>query len=287
MKIEKNKSLKNLTTFKIGGKADFFVEAKNNNDILKAVNFAKKQKIPSVLIGNGSNILINDRGFRGLVIKIQNTNCKIQNSLLICEAGVTLAKITQIAMKNGLTGVEFLLGIPGSLGGAIVGNAGTKKKSISDIIESVKILNNKGVIDVPKDYFDFSYRDSKIKKNNDIILEATLKLKKIANREKIKTLYHKFIKLRVNQPKGYSAGSIFKNPPNFKAGELIEKCQLKGLRKGDAEVSRKHANFIINLGKATALDVNYLITKIQKEVLNKFGVQLVREIRYLDQKGWK
>lgn len=287
MKILKNKILKKYTTFRIGGKADFFAEPESIDEIIKAVQFAKEKKIPFVVMGNGSNILVNDKGYRGLVIKMKNEKLKIKNDLMVCEAGVPLSRIINEALKHKLSGTEFLAGIPGTLGGAIVGNAGTSNKRISDILESVKLLKSNGkIIETKKDYFKFGYRESKIKKNGDIILEAILKLKK-NDKKIIQKNITKIIKKREKQPYGYSAGSVFKNPEKYKAAELIEKAGLKDRKKGDAQISKEHANFIINLEKATSSDVKYLINEVRKEVLNKFSVQLEREIRYLNKRGWR
>ena len=286
MKIIKNKNLKEYTTFKIGGKANFFVDAKSINDIVNAVSFARNRNISFVILGNGSNILVDDKGYRGMVIKVANLGCRINGNMLECQAGTPLSYLVSRAASNSLSGVECLVGIPGTLGGAIVGNAGTKNKSISKIIRSVKILQNGKIKEVENSYFKFSYRDSKIKKTNDVILAATLELKK-SDKTQIEKIQSKILKLRKNQPKGYSAGSIFKNPKKIKVGELIEKAGLKGLERGGAQISSKHANFIINKGKATSSDIKYLISKIQKDVFLKFGVLIEREIRYLGEKGWE
>lgn len=286
MKIEKNKKLKNYTTIRIGGKADFFVDAKSINDVLKAEEFARRKKIPLAVIGWGSNILISDKGFRGLVIKMDYKFCDVKDNKITCGAGAPLVQLLSLALENNLGGTEFLAGIPGTLGGAIAGNAGTGSKNISQIIESVKVLKNNELIKVKPNYFNFGYRESKIKTGEDIILEATLKLKK-SDKKKIKKEVTNLLKKRLNQPKGFSAGSIFKNPKNYYAGQLIEKVGLKGENKGKAQISTEHGNFIINLGGATAENIKYLIKKVQKEVMNKFGVQLDREIRFLEERGWR
>ena len=287
MKIEKSKILKNYTTFRIGGKADFFVDAKSIIDVLKAKEFAKSKKIPLVVIGKGSNILIGNKGFRGLVLKINYKDCHTEKNRITCGAGISLAQLLSLARDYNLGGAEFLAGIPGTLGGAVAGNAGTGSKSISQIVESVKILKNNGLIIKAKpSYFNFGYRESKIKKEKDIILEATLSLKK-SDKKKIKNKIKNILKKRKNQPKEFSAGSVFKNLKNYYAGELIAKAGLQGESRGKAQISKEHGNFIINLGKAKTEDVKYLIKKIQKKVMNKFGVQLNREIRFLEEKGWR
>lgn len=287
MKIEKNKNLKKYTTFRVGGKADFFINAETTKEVIEAVDFAKTKKLPLAIIGNGSNILVNDKGFRGVVIKISNKECEIFENEAICGAGITLSELLAKVNKKGLGGIEFLWGIPGTLGGAIVGNAGSGKDEIKNYIKSVKIIEGTGNIrNVTAEELGFNYRESRLKNTNQVIIEATLILKKI-NNEQVKKIVSKLVQKRAKQPKGYCAGSIFKNPKNNYAGRLIEKAGLKGEKRGEAQISPEHANFIINLGGARAEDIKYLITKIQKEVSAKFGIKLEREIRYLDERGWR
>jgi len=286
MKIVKNKSLCNYTSFRIGGEADYFAEVNSNGDILKAVNFAQKKNIPYVAIGNGSNILVNDKGYRGLIIKISNINCiNIEKDKITCSAGLPLSKLLQEVKNNNLGDIEFLIGIPGTVGGAVVGNAGMKNKHISNILYKAELLKSNGkIIEVDKSYFGFGYRESNLKNNKDILLEATFKLKKISKKIPDK-ITKAVIKNRVNQPIGYSAGSIFKNPKSMFAGKIIEDLGMKGKKKNNAQISQIHANFIINLGGAKAADVKYLINQIKRKTMNKYGIHLDREIRYLEERG--
>jgi len=286
MKFQRNISLAKYTTFRIGGQAKYFFIAKTKKDLILAIQEAKRKKLPFFILGNGSNVLISDKGFDGLVIKIQNSKFKIQNSKIIAEAGVYLGKLVNESAVKGLSGLEWAIGIPGTVGGAVYGNAGAFKKSMGDVVEEVelydtknqefKILKNKNC--------KFDYRDSIFKHNkNLIIVSATIKLKKSNKKETKKKIKEYLNYKRKTQPLSFhSAGSIFKNSKNFSAAELIERCNLKGKKIGKAKISEKHANFIINLGGAKAKDVIKLINLIKKSVKNKFGIILKEEIQYLD-----
>ena len=256
--IKRNVSLKEFTTFRIGGKAKYFFVAKNEKELIEAVRFAKDNKLPFFILGGGSNLLVSDKGFKGLVIK----------------AGRPLA----LYVSKGL---EWAAGIPGTVEGAVFGNAGAFRGSMKDEVEAVKVFNvktEKTSVFENKDC-KFAYRSSIFKKKkNLIILSVKIKSKKI-NSNKIKE-YLKIKKER--QPLGYpSAGSIFKNPLNYSAAELIEKCGLKGKKIGGAKISEKHANFIVNLSKARSKDVKSLINLVKKEVKKKFKINLEEEIQFL------
>ncbi len=283
--VRQNVSLGNYTTFKIGGKAKYFFMAKNKDGLISAILVAKKLKSPFFILGNGSNLLVSDKGFEGLVIKLQVTSCKLRGNMIHAEAGVSLSQLLNIALKNNLSGLEWAVGIPGTLGGAIFGNAGAFGKSIGDNIKEVvafdikdkkiKILKNKEC--------KFNYRESVFKKkNNLIILSAKIELKK-NNKKEIRNKIKEYLDYRKrHQPLNFpSIGSIFKNPKGFSAGYLIEKCGLKGKKIGNVKISEKHANFIINLGKGKATDVKKLINLAKKKVKEKFGISLKEEIIYL------
>jgi UDP-N-acetylmuramate dehydrogenase len=309
--VQRNVFLKNYTTFKIGGKAKYFFAAKNKEGLIKAVSMAKKFELPFFILGGGSNLLVADEGFKGLVIKLQITNYKLQikskclNPKIYVEAGVSLASLVSEATKNNLTGLEWAAGIPGTIGGAIYGNAGAFEKSIGDVVKSVEVLDiqrskfpisnfqfpNKFQIPNPKFKTKilknrdckFGYRDSIFKHNrNLIILSAEFQLKKGKKRE-IERKIKEFLDYRMEtQPLSFpSAGSVFKNPSGFSVAWLIEKCGLKGKMIGKAKISEKHANFIINLGGAKAKDVKKLINLIKKKVKKNFGITLEEEIQYL------
>ena len=310
-KIQENISLAGHTTFKIGGPARYFFVAENAEEIKKAVRAAKEFNLHYFILGGGSNVLVSDKGFNGLIIKIQNSKFKIQNSKIIyAEAGMSLGKLVEYSVSKGLTGLEWAAGIPGTIGGAICGNAGAFGKSISETIIGVQALacSEKDNIKIKK-YINkdlkFGYRDSIFKhKKNLIILSAEFKLKK-GDKKKNREITAEYLEQRrESQPLEYpSAGSVFKNLkfeienlkllnkyPQLKkfskhgmipAGWLIEECGLAGKKIGRAMVSEKHANFIVNLGKAKAEDVVILISLIKQKIRNKFGIQLQEEIEYI------
>jgi UDP-N-acetylmuramate dehydrogenase len=305
LKIRENVLLRDYTTFKIGGPARYFFVAKSKEDLKNAILWAKKKKLPFFILGGGSNVLFSDKGFNGLVIKLQNTQYEIRNTNVIAGAGVPLQKLVLEAVKKGLSGLENLAGIPGTLGGAIWGNAGAFGREIKDVVEEVEILRINGLTSwriekLKNKDCKFGYRDSIFKrKKNWIIWEATLKLEK-GNKKEIEEKIKGILKLRKEkQPLEFpSAGSVFKNVPiekvpkkiqeKFKgkikdgflpAGVLIEAARLKGFQIGGAKISEKHANFIVNVGNAKASDVKELIEKIKKEIKKKFKIQLEEEIK--------
>lgn len=268
------------TTFKIGGIADLFYEAKEEEEIVRAVKLARKLKIPYFILGGGSNLLISDEGFRGLVIKINNKKLEINNNGKIkVDAGVPLSKLVEEVKKKSLTGLEFAVGIPGTVGGAIWGNAGAFQQSIGELVSRLKILNEEGRIKwLRLKDCQFSYRQSRFKSSKEVILEVELKLKKGKRKEIEKKMAENLTK-RLSQPKEPSAGCVFVNPKPLVAGKLIQECGLKGKRVGDAQISSLHGNFIVNLGKARASEVIKLIKLIKEKVKEKFGVILQEEIQ--------
>jgi UDP-N-acetylmuramate dehydrogenase len=285
--IKKNVLLKNYTTFKIGGPAKYFYIARTKEDLISAMKAVKKNKLPFFVLGGGSNLLVSGAGYRGLVIKNETKNFKIEKEKIISDSGVSLGRIIGAAIKKGLGGLEEGGGIPGTVGGAVYGNAGWPKGkwAIGDLVKKVEILWPNGKIEkVGKRWFSSSYRNSRLKKmkvNKPIILEVVLKLKK----RKIKDLEKKqqeiLMSRREKIPAGFSAGSVFKNPKGFFAGKLIEECGLKGKKIGKIKISEKHANFFINLGQGEAKDVIKLIKLTKKKVKNKFKVDLEEEIQFL------
>jgi len=311
--FKKNVSLKNYTTFKIGGPAKYFFLAKNKTELIEAIKKAKKNHLPFFILGGGSNLLVSDAGYRGLVIKNETKNFKIKKEKIISESGVPLGQIIGAAIKKGLGGLEEGSGIPGTVGGAVYGNAGWPKGkwAIGDLVEKVEILWPNGKTEkVGKRWLSFNYRNSRFKKikiNKPIILEVVLELKK----RKIKDLKKKqqeILRIRREKiPAGFSAGSVFKNPrlrrgfsgqaKGFSAGELgeedksssssfaaarlIEECGLKGKKIGNVKISEIHSNFIVNLGRGKAKDVIKLIKLTKQRVKNKFGAVLEEEVQYL------
>jgi UDP-N-acetylmuramate dehydrogenase len=306
MNIRKNIPLAQYTTFKIGGPAKFFCEAAQEEEILEALKFAKEKSFPVFILGGGSNVLVSDKGFDGLVIKISNFKFRISNLRIICDGGLSLGKAVSESVKAGLTGIEWAAGIPGTVGGAVRGNAGAKALGgeMSDNIDSVRVLN---VADLQfKDYDSemcgYEYRNSIFKQNpNLIILSANLKLKKGDKAESEKKIKEILAKRKEKQPMEFpSPGSFFKNPlvkdknlikqfetdtgqkirdSKIPAPWLIEEAGMKGEKIGEAMVSEKHANFIVNIGGATAEDVVMLAAVIKTRVRNKFGIQLQEEVQ--------
>ncbi|HUV71630.1 MAG TPA: UDP-N-acetylmuramate dehydrogenase [Clostridia bacterium] len=270
--------LAKYTTFKIGGPADLFFEAKTEKELVKAVDLAKNLKAPYFILGQGSNVLVADKGFRGLTIKMGIESLEIKNDKVVVGAGLSLSKLTNLLIENSLTGLEFMAGIPGSVGGAVVGNAGAWQKNIGDRVVRVKVLNPEGETKwLGVKQSGFEYRSSRFKKGSEIVLLVELKLEK-GDRQKIKKEIESNLAKRTSQPKEPSAGCVFVNPKPQSAGALIEKAGLKGARIGGAQVSPEHANFIVNIGGARASDVLALSRLIKEKVKQEFGIDLKEEI---------
>lgn len=280
-----NEPLKNHTTFKIGGNADFLVMPETKEEIVAILKYLKENKIAFCVIGNGSNILAKDEGFRGVIIKLgaNFSDYKVDGCYIKASAGITLTKLSNIAISNSLKGFEELSGIPGSLGGAIFMNAGAYGREIKDVLLDVTFLDEKyeiktlGIKDIKMEY-----RNTLFSENNLIVLEATVKLDE-GESEAIKARVKEVTKMRVDkQPLNYpSAGSTFKRPQGHFAGKLIEDANLKGFSVGGAKVSEKHAGFIINYDNATYDDVIGLVNEVKKVVLEKFDVELELEVKVL------
>jgi len=300
--LKENISLAKFTSFNIGGRAKYFFEGNNKREIIKAVSLAKQEDLPFFILGGGSNLLVDDKGYQGLVIKIQNSGLKIQkensNFKVAAGAGTSLSLLVSNAAENGLSGLEWTVGIPGTLGGAIYGNAGAFGKSMKDVVKEVEVFDAKDLQVKIYSLEDcrFDYRESIFKKDkNLIILSAVLELKKGEKKEIENKMKRYLSERKKKQPMGFAcAGSVFKNPSfaqtsrrfmtdrELSAGELIERCGLKGRSIGGAKISEKHANFIINLGKAKFSDVRRLIDLIKKRVRSKFGIELEEELQYLE-----
>ena len=303
--VKENVELAKYTTFNIGGPARYFFIAKTKQDLIKAIKIAKQNHLRFFILGGGSNLLVSDKGYEGLIIKIPARNASLrlrsdadgQNTIYM-ESGTLLSEVVANATNKGLEGLEWAVGIPGTIGGAIYGNAGGparscysvaggsvegNAKSIGDLVESVEILDkNLKIKKYTKKQCKFTYRKSIFKRNNEIILSVVLKLKK-GDIKKSKQIIKQISTERLQKlPKGYSAGCIFKNPDKYNAGYLIDQCQLKGKKIGGAEISKKHANFIINSGNAKASDVLKLIKLIKQKVKLKFKISLEEEIQFLE-----
>jgi len=276
------------TTFGIGGPADLFYEVKTREELIKVVRLARKLKIPYFILGGGSNLLISDAGFRGLAIKVKTFGCRVKNELLSAEAGTPTAYVLNIALKNDLTGLEFLSGIPGTIGGAVLCNARAhflgdflkKPLSIGDVVTIIEVLTPSGEIKkFPGKHYSHTLSESSIRESGDIVLSVEFELKKSVSK-KARQYIKDYKEFRKGQPyqKYPTPGSIFQNPSEKSAGWLIEQAGLKGKKIGNAQISPKHANFIVNLGRATADDVVQLIKLAKREVKKKFGVELEEEI---------
>jgi len=287
MNIKENISLAKYTTFKIGGPAKYFCIARNKEDLIKAVKKAKELNLPFFILGGGSNVLFSDEGYKGLVINFQFSIFNFQkNGTIYAGAGAKLEDIVKLATRKSLTGLEWAAGIPGTVGGAVYGNAQAFDTKMSDIIKSVEIFDTKTlkIKNLLKKQCQFLAKKSIFKKNkNLIILSAILKLKNGKKKEIQKRIKEHLDYRKKNHPWRFpSAGSVFVNktggPPS---AHLIEKCGLKGTKVGGAKVSEKHAGFIVNTGEAKAEDVLKLIKIIKQKVKRKFGVVLEEEIQII------
>lgn len=282
MKIQENHLLAPYTTYQIGGPADYFVEAQSTEEVLEALDWAAELDLPVFVFGGGSNLLFDDAGFRGLVIRMRAEDVKVEGERVMADAGVMMARVVKAAAEAGLTGIEAWNGLPGTVGGAVRGNAGCFGVETKDVLESAVVwLPGEGVRDVPPEFFDYHYRSSRLKKEPGIVLSATFKLAK-GVAEEITAKMREIARSRIQkQPPGSSTGSFFKNPEGDSAGRLIEAAGLKGHVLGKAQISPHHANFFLNKGGATAGDILALADLTQKTVEEKFGVVLEREVVYV------
>lgn len=284
--VKYDEPLKNHTTFQIGGKCIALIEPKKVEDIIKAIKICRENNLKFFVIGNGSNLLVPDDGYNGVIIKIKSefSNIQVEWECLISHSGAKLSEVYTVAYENSLTGFEFASGIPGTIGGAIFMNAGAYGGEMKDIVESVEVLDldNYEVKELKNEELDFSYRKSIIQRKNYIVLTIKLKLKK-GNKEEIKAVYEDLRERRNSkQPLNFgSAGSTFKRPEGHFASKLIEDAGLKGYHINDAWVSEKHSGFIVNKGNASYKEVMELIEYVQKVVFEKFEVKLETEVRIL------
>ncbi len=295
--IKRNVFLKNHTTFRIGGPAKYFFTAKTKKNLISALKTAKKLNLPFYILGGGSKVLVSDKGFNGLLIKVQNSKFKTRKQTIIAQAGVSLKKLTGVAAEKNLTGLEWAAGIPGTLGGAIRGNAGAWGESMKDVVEGIEVFDteNQKIISLNNKEAEFTYRNSIFKENkNLVILSSKIKLKK-GNGKKSREKMREYLDYRKNyHPLRFpTAGSIFENihfdkkpkSKKFKvlsAGKIIMDCGLTGKKIGNVKISEKHSNFIVNLGKGKAEDVKKLIKLTKLKVKEKFGITLKEELQHLE-----
>ncbi|MEG1458052.1 MAG: UDP-N-acetylmuramate dehydrogenase [Acetivibrio sp.] len=285
-KIKIKESMKIHTTFRIGGSAEYFINPETKEEIAETVKLCKKEKMPFYVMGNGSNLLVGDKGFSGVILQIGKNMDTFQikeDGKVTADAGILLSKLAQETAKQGLSGFEFASGIPGTLGGAITMNAGAYGGEIKDVIVEATILDDHNQIKtLSKDELLLDYRRSIIQDKDYIVLGAVFQLQP----GEPETIYARMNELnekrREKQPLNYpSAGSTFKRPEGYFAGKLIEDAGLRGFQIGDAAVSQKHCGFVVNMGNATAAQVKELITEVDRVVFEKFKVHLEPEIRMI------
>lgn len=273
--------LKNYNTYKIAATCDYIVFPKNEEELIIILKELKKNGIRYLFLGNGSNVIFSRPHFDGVIIKLDHLNTIEYNDTLVnVGAGYSLIKLAMETIERGLSGLEFAAGIPGCVGASTAMNAGAYNSDMASVIKSVKVLTPDFNIQTYQyDELEFAYRDSFFKRNNNYIVLSTTFNFSLGDSEAMKKqVLERRMKRFASQPLNMpSAGSVFRNPDNMYAGELIEKLNLKGYRVGDAEVSPKHANFIVNVGNATGYDIIELIKKIKKEVKSKYGVELKLE----------
>ena len=280
-KIEKDISLSTLTTYKTGGIAKLVVYPNNINNLKQMLKLIHKYNIKYFILGKGSNTLFSDKEFNGVIIKLDKlNNFKIKQTEIYVESGMILSKLVQASVKNELTGLEFAIGIPGTIGGAIYMNAGAYGKNMNNIVKSVIVLNEKFQIkEIPLEKLKFDYRYSIFQDNKNLIcVAANIKLEHGNHDEIASKIKENLLKRKNSQPLEYpSAGSVFRNPEGNYAGKIIEELGLKGKNIGGAEISTKHANFIINKNNASSSDILNLIKLVQKEVKDKYKIDLKLE----------
>ncbi|MFQ6999833.1 MAG: UDP-N-acetylmuramate dehydrogenase [Clostridium sp.] len=282
--VKINALMKEHINFEVGGPADILLIPSKVEQIIESIKICKENNIPYFVMGNGSNLLVKDGGIRGVVIKLTGlTNLEVNEEEIKADCGVMLKELSDKALENSLTGLEFACGIPGSVGGAVFMNAGAYNGEIKNVIKEAEVITSSGeIVTLSKDELELGYRTSKVMKDNSIVINATFKLEK-GNKEEIKeTIDDLTQKREEKQPLEYpSAGSTFKRPEGYFAGKLIQDSGLKGYSIGGAAVSSKHSGFVINKGNATAKDILDLIAYIQEEVKKQFGVELHTEVRII------
>ncbi len=306
MNLKENESLSKHTNFRIGGNARWFVEVRSEEELREAIAFAAEKGVGFCVTGGGSNTLANDEGFAGVVIQMAMRKIAIDGPTVVAEAGAMSAMVARQTADSGLRGMEWAISLPGTIGGAVRGNAGCFGGEMGDVVLSVRVLRDGQTVDVGRGDLLFAYRESAIKHSSDIILSVTMELSPGDRDELRAKLDETLAKRKASQPLyGGSAGCVFKNfdateeeaqrisakadipmhempaSRRLSAGWLIDKLGLKGTRIGDAKISEEHGNFIVNLGSATASDVVQLVALVKTRARNEFGIQLQEEVQYL------
>jgi UDP-N-acetylmuramate dehydrogenase len=277
-----NEPMSKYTSFRIGGPADYYLEPVDKTDLVQLVVYLETANIPYVIIGSGSNLLISDDGIRGAVVNVERglSNLTIDGNTVVVEAGVKMAKFVDFCIQHGLKGVEMLPGIPGTIGGAVIMNAGAYGGEISDHLVAVEMLSDRKVVTVQKSEAGFAYRRSALR--GGVVLSATFELPSGDKAELMKMRRELLVRRNQSQPLNLpNSGSVFKNPEGKYAAKLIEEVGLKGTKRGGAQISEKHGNFIVNTGNAKADDVLELIRLARKKVADRTGIVLELEVKMI------
>lgn len=282
-KVLLSEPLNKYTSLRIGGQVDYYFEPMDKEDSMNIIGYLQKQDVPFVAIGKGSNLLVSDEGFRGAVVNIESAlkSIYVEGSRVIAEAGVTLIRFVDFCIQRSLKGVEMLAGIPGTIGGAVIMNAGAFGGEISNYMIDAEIIRKGTIVVLKKEEIGFSYRHVSLQPE-DVVLSASFQLPS-GDREELMKIRNDLVLQRnrkhpINLP---NCGSVFKNPSGTPAAKFIEEAGLKGTKSGNAQISEKHANFIVNLGNASSSDVIDLIGQARKAVRKKFGVTLEPEVKFL------
>ncbi|MDO5145730.1 MAG: UDP-N-acetylmuramate dehydrogenase [Eubacteriales bacterium] len=273
------------TSFKIGGPADIFVQPATVEELCQVLHTAREEKVPFFVMGNGSNLLVSDEGFRGMIVHTGGLlkDVSVEGNIVCAQAGAKLSAVAKAALDNGLSGLEFAAGIPGSLGGAVSMNAGAYGGEMKDVLLDVDVITKEGErLTIPAEDMELSYRHSVVFQKNYVVVSARMRLVP-KDKTEIKGRMDELAQARKSkQPLEYpSAGSTFKRPEGYFAGKLIQDAGLKGYTVGGAQVSEKHSGFVVNKGSATAEEVLFLIRQVQKKVKEQFDVELEPEVRML------
>ena len=285
--LKKDELMSRHTSWLVGGPADYFLCPVNVEEVAEIVRYSEKQRLPLCILGNGTNLLILDGGIRGLVVNIGEPFCYIRESEkgLNAGAGTPMTYLSKTAADMGLSGLEFAVGIPGSLGGAVIMNAGAFGCHIGQVVNSVKLVNNHGEpVTLDKSELSFAYRSSNLI-GKGVIVEAELQLSKGNPAESLDKIDHYLSERRIRHPNLPSAGSVFRNLPDQPAGRIIEQAGCKGMRIGGAEVSEQHANFIVNTGGASAADILALIRAVARRVKEKYDIELKPEVKIVGEES--
>lgn len=283
--VRLHEPMKKHTTFRIGGPADYYLCPHSTEELQKILQICRENKLEFFILGNGSNLLVSDKGYRGVVIQLWKnfSDIETEDNTITVKAGALLSKVAAEALEESLTGMEFASGIPGTMGGAVMMNAGAYGGEMKDIIREVTVLTREGeLLTLSKEEMNFGYRTSVVKEKGYVVISAVLQLRR-GDREEIRKVMDELKERRVTkQPLDMpSAGSTFKRPEGYFAGKLIMDAGLRGFSVGGAQISEKHCGFVVNKGDATAADVLGLIGEVQKRVQEKFGVALEPEVKFL------